>query len=109
MSLLSGFKAWYHQRISAIFLLIGLVYITFEIIALGRFSYNSWINWVNNDFNAIILLITTWSLCLHAWIGLRDIILDYVSTVWLRLTTLTIFSIAFLTMCLWISILLFGV
>jgi len=49
------------------------------------------------------------SLCLHAWIGLRDVLMDYVKPVSLRLALNVLFILALAMYVVWVSQILWSV
>ena len=74
----SGLKAWLVQRVTALYLAIFLAYL------LGHFALNApadhaaLLAWVNRPLVAGGLLLFVPVLLAHAWVGIRDVLIDYV-------------------------------
>jgi len=94
-----GLRDWLAQRVTAglmaAFTLIVLVRLLF---ARGPVGYDTWAGvfasqWMKSLTFAVIL-----ALAYHAWIGVRDIWMDYIKPVSVRLT-LHILSIVWLVAC----------
>ncbi len=87
---LQGLRPWVIQRISAVFIALFVVYIFLIVMLCNPLNVNDWATWVATPYNNILiglfLIATLW----HAWIGIRDIVLDYVPNVVGRLLVLTL-------------------
>ena len=106
---LSGLRAWVVQRLSALY--IGLFLITAGIIILIKGtpdSYSDWnALWSTPSLN-LAMQVFIIALLLHAWVGMRDVILDYVHPDALRFALLSFFALGLLTSGLWASRILFN-
>lgn len=103
----SGTGWWLAQRISAlVMLLAGLVLLTGFWHAMP-FDYPTWRSAFQSIYVKLMLWLLVANLCLHAWIGLRDVLMDYAKPLMLRLllNVLVLFtlsaSVAWLTVILW--------
>lgn len=87
---LQGLRPWIVQRISAAFITVYVVYFVYAILQFETFDYVHWHNWLawpgNNIAMALFIVAVLW----HAWIGIRDVILDYVPPVVLRMVLYTL-------------------
>ena len=98
----SGLRAWMIQRISAAYLAGFFLYILFTLIFNGPDNWYEWRAWlahpmVNTGFGLFFL-----SLLFHAWIGVRDVIMDYISPFGLRLTVLILMGLTWAAMGIWV-------
>ncbi len=97
----SGLRAWALQRISAVY--IGV----FSVVLLARFigdpppDYAVWQGWVAQPWVSIGLSIYVLALLLHAWVGIRDVLIDYVHPLAIRLTLLSLFGLTFVGSGMW--------
>ncbi len=100
---LSGLRAWVLQRATAIY--IGLFSIVFLLVLLisPPNDYAQWRDWFADPLVGIATLVFIVSILLHAWVGIRDILMDYVKPLWLRLAFLTGVALGLLTWGLWAS------
>jgi len=85
-SVSQGLKAWLVQRLSAAYLALFTVFAAVKFIWLPPRSFQEWQAWVAHPFVNAALALFLLALLLHAWIGLRDVIMDYVKPAGLRAT-----------------------
>lgn len=97
-----GLRDWMVQRITAV---IMAVYAIIIVVALFNGIASSYERW-QAFFNAALIRYATFlfgmSLCYHAWIGIRDIWMDYIKPVWVRVTLHSITLLALLGCAAWI-------
>lgn len=96
-----GLGSWIWQRISALYLGFFLIYFVISLLLVGQFDFEQWRAWVAAPFNSVILVLGFVMLILHAWIGLRDVILDYVHPFAVRATVLVLAGFALLGCLVW--------
>jgi succinate dehydrogenase / fumarate reductase membrane anchor subunit len=105
-----GFRAWLLQRISAVYIGIYLVVASVCImINIDNVSYVQWQQMLSTPFINISLLLFFYAIFLHTWIGSRDIIIDYVKPVSMRLVLLAAIALGIIVMLLWVSLILLSV
>lgn len=87
---LSGFRAWLWQRLTAVYLaaffIYGLVYLMFAPPA----GYSEWQVWVGRPLMLIAIGVFFITLLAHAWVGIRDVIIDYAHPFALRFGILSL-------------------
>lgn len=106
---LSGFRAWMWQRASAIYLSGFIVYILAYWIVTPPADNQALRIWIGGMGMWLATALFFLALLLHAWIGVRDVILDYVKPPGLRLGVLTAVFVFLLICGFWILSLLMGV
>lgn len=79
-----GFRDWLVQRLTAVVLALYLFYFVIRVLTLTPNSYGLWIQFFN-PFTQFFTMLAFVALCWHAWIGVRDIWMDYVKSTALRL------------------------
>jgi succinate dehydrogenase / fumarate reductase membrane anchor subunit len=97
----SGLKAWVVQRISAVYLAIFPVYLLVHFVVAPPGDYAAWRDWVAQPLNSLGLLVLIPVLLAHAWVGLRDILIDYARPLALRIGLLSVAAFVFLASGLW--------
>lgn len=97
----SGFRAWVFQRISAVYLGLYFPFLCWYFLFSPPTSYAVWREWVANPVINISLLFFVIFLLFHAWVGTRDIIIDYVHPLLLRVVVLVFFAIVIVGSGLW--------
>lgn len=105
----SGTGWWLIQRISAVSILVSGGALILGWLWHRPFEYDSW----HAAFQSIQTKLFVWllvaSLCLHAWVGLRDVLMDYVKPMAARLG-LDVLIVITLSMCVvWTSMILWGI
>ncbi len=98
---LQGLRPWIIQRISAAFIALFVLYIVLTFFVSNPLNENDWALWVAIPYNTLFISLTMTALLWHAWIGVRDIILDYIPNVVGRLFALTIVGSILLGSGLW--------
>jgi succinate dehydrogenase / fumarate reductase membrane anchor subunit len=100
-SLASGSLAWLLQRLTAVYMLGFLVFV------LGRFaldppaSYETWRNWIASDGMRVSSAVFFVGLVLHAWVGLRDVAMDYVHPPAIRVSVLMLVAAGLAALAVW--------
>ncbi len=92
-----GLRDWIMQRVTAVIMLIYTVLLALFLI-LAPASYEGWKALFGCTWVQVLTQTTLIALFLHAWIGMRDLWMDYIKPVGLRLTMHT-FTIVWLVSC----------
>ena len=95
---LQGLRPWLYQRLTAVYLIIFFVYALLHLLFYPPHSYSEWHQWVSQPFVALNSFVFFICMLIHAWIGIRDVILDYVPGLGLRMVFLAVF-LFILTAC----------
>jgi succinate dehydrogenase / fumarate reductase membrane anchor subunit len=85
---LSGLMAWAVQRATALLALGFLLYFVLHLLIAPPASQHAWRTWVATPSVKVGLLLFFAAVALHAWVGMRDVILDYVKPFGVRLAAL---------------------
>jgi succinate dehydrogenase / fumarate reductase membrane anchor subunit len=97
----TGLRIWLLQRVSALYLGVYLVYVMTSLLLYPRSDYAAWSAWFDRPLMAISTAGFVLAVLLHGWVGLRDVILDYVHHLGLRLLLLTGMTLLLLACGLW--------
>lgn len=105
----SGIRLWVMQRLSAVYM-VAFVFLCLIAIFQGvTNSYADWHDWVAHPIiNATIALFFL-SLLIHAWVGMRDIIMDYVKPFAFRFSVLVAVFVCLVGMGVWVMRILVSV
>ena len=90
------------QRLSAVYLALFLPMALISLWLHNPGSYREWHDWIAHPAVNIAIGLFFLSLLLHAWVGLRDVILDYVKPFSVRLLLLVVIGFTWLAMGLWL-------
>ncbi len=97
----SGMQAWVLQRITALYLALYISYMIGLFIFAPPSSYDAWRLWVAQPHVSMAMLLFFGSLLFHAWVGMRNILIDYIKPFALRLTLLVLTGLALLACGAW--------
>ena len=89
-----GLKDWLAQRVTAAVMALYTLVMAVMLPSVGG-SYESWRGLMSHGFVRFITFLFVVSLCYHAWVGIRDIWMDYIkpTSVRLFLHVLTAFAL----------------
>ncbi|HEC15136.1 MAG TPA: succinate dehydrogenase, hydrophobic membrane anchor protein [Sedimenticola sp.] len=97
----AGLRAWVVQRLSAIYLGLFFVYLIGCFVFAPPASHEAWRSWVAHPYISMALLLFFLSLLLHAWVGVRNVLIDYVKPFGLRLVLLALTGLALIACGAW--------
>jgi len=98
-----GFRAWLWQRLTALVLAVGIVYFGVALLVAPPQSYEGWRQWLAAPVRSLALLLVFYALLLHGWIGIRDVVIDYIRPFSLRFSVLVLVALALLMMAAWVA------
>jgi succinate dehydrogenase / fumarate reductase, membrane anchor subunit len=81
-----GLKDWLAQRITAVVLVIYTIVLGIAVLAGPPLAQASWKALFSGAFIKVLTLLAFVALAWHAWIGVRDIYMDYIKPTAIRLT-----------------------
>ena len=80
-----GTGTWLLQRGTAVVLALGVPWLAWRVAVAAPLDYAAWRAFFAPLAMRLLMLVFTIALALHAWIGMRDILMDYVRPLGLRL------------------------
>lgn len=80
-----GLKDWLAQRVTALVMAVYTLVMVVLLSVTGA-GFDAWRGLMAHSFVRFITFIFVLSLCYHAWVGIRDIWMDYVKPTAIRLT-----------------------
>jgi len=104
-----GLRPWIMQRLSAVYIGLFLLFFMGTLIGNPPPDYQAWRQWVAHPFNNVLFLLFWAALLLHGWVGIRDVLMDYISPFALRMLLLSLFGLFFIAMFAWSVSVLLGV
>jgi succinate dehydrogenase / fumarate reductase membrane anchor subunit len=96
-----GLRAWLVQRLTAIILAAYSLYLLGYFLFTPPTTHAQWQAWVSHPIQGSGLLLCFAALLLHAWVGFRDVLIDYVHPFALRLTLLSLLALGLTACGLW--------
>ena len=80
-----GMRDWLAQRITAAIMAVYTVIVVFVFFLSKPYSYGAWRDLFAQGWMRVATLMFAVSLAWHAWVGVRDILMDYIKPDGLRL------------------------
>lgn len=74
-----GLRDWMAQRVTAIVMAIYTVILLVAFLTGNNFSYEGWAGLFSHQWFKLATFVTFLSLLYHAWVGMRNIWMDYVT------------------------------
>ncbi len=94
-----GLRDWLSQRVTALVMAVFTLAVVLQVIfTRGPVGYDRWAGIFAAQWMKVLTFVVIVSLLWHVWVGMRDIWMDYVKPVSVRLA-LQIFTIVWLTAC----------
>jgi succinate dehydrogenase / fumarate reductase, membrane anchor subunit len=93
-----GTRDWLVQRVTAILMALYTLLLVGLLLATPNLDYESWQLIFKPQWMKLATLLFFAGLYWHAWIGVRNIFMDYIKSSSLRLA-MHVFAIAWLTVC----------
>jgi succinate dehydrogenase / fumarate reductase, membrane anchor subunit len=94
-----GLRDWLSQRVTAgLMALFTLIVLAQVIFSRGPIGYDKWAGIFAAQWMKVLTFTVIVALLWHVWVGMRDVFMDYVKPLGIRLA-LQIFTIAWLTGC----------
>ncbi len=106
---LGGFRPWLMQRISAVYMLVFLLAFLMGIASCPPSDYQAWRDLFANPVVWMATAMFFVGLFIHVWVGLRDVILDYIHNVVIRVLLLVALGTVLIGLGLWVFRALFVV
>jgi len=93
-----GLRDWLSQRVTALFMALFTLVVLLQVLMPGELDYDRWAGIFSAQWMKALTFVAILSLAQHAWVGMRDILMDYVKPVGIRLLV-QIATIAWLLAC----------
>jgi succinate dehydrogenase / fumarate reductase membrane anchor subunit len=93
-----GMRDWLSQRVTAVLMALFTVVLLVQVLLPGPLGYDRWAGIFAAQWMKVLTFVVIVSLSWHAWVGVRDIWMDYVKPVGVRLA-LQVFTIVWLVGC----------
>lgn len=91
-----GLRAWLLQRATAIYLALYLVVVPAMLVLRWPMDFLQWQAFFTAPLMSIATSLFALALLLHVWVGIRDVLIDYVHAVWLRLLMMALTGLVLL-------------
>lgn len=97
----SGLKAWALQRLTAVYVGLFSLYLLLVLLFAAPDGYAAWRAWLGGPLVSVAMLLFVLAVLLHAWIGVRDVLIDYVHPIAIRAALLGGVALGLIALGLW--------
>ena len=80
-----GLRDWLVQRVSAALMLLFTLVVLVQVLTPGPLGYDKWAGIFAAQWMKVLTFVVIVSLLVHVWVGMRDVWMDYVKPVGMRL------------------------
>ncbi len=93
-----GFRDWLMQRVTGALIALFTFALVVQVLMPGEMDYTRWSGIFAQQWMKVVTFALILALAYHAWVGVRDIWMDYVKPVGIRLC-LHVFTLVWLVAC----------
>ncbi len=93
-----GLRDWLSQRVTAALMALFTLAVIVQVLLPGEIGYDKWAGIFSRQWMKVLTFVVVVALLVHAWVGMRDILMDYVKGVGIRLA-LQVATIVWLVGC----------
>ncbi len=103
-----GLRSWLVQRVSAVVMAAYALFIAGWMLLNAPFGYAAWTALFSSNVVRSFTLLALLAAFLHAWVGVRDIVMDYVKPAGARLAIHVVVILALMLYAIWSVQILWG-
>ena len=96
-----GMNAWLLQRVSAIYIAVFVLYVVAVYLFKPPLNYMEFKAWITHPFMSICLMVFVALLLGHAWVGMRDVFMDYIPSLVIRAAALLLLAFGLVACGIW--------
>ncbi len=93
-----GLRDWMAQRATAVVMAAYTVILLVSFLSAKNFSYEGWAGMFAQQWFKLATFVTVIALIYHAWVGVRDVLMDYVHPAGIKLV-LQVATLVWLIAC----------
>ena len=97
-----GLTDWLAQRVTAVVMALYTLLLAAVALWNGGFDYELWRALFASGAFKVATFLFMASLLYHAWVGMRDILMDYIRPTSIRLTLQSVVVVALLLYLIWV-------
>ena len=93
-----GLRDWLSQRVTAALMALFTLAVIVQVLLPGEMGYDKWAGIFAHQWMKVLTFVVIVALAVHVWVGVRDVLMDYVKGVGTRLA-LQVATIVWLVGC----------
>lgn len=104
-----GMRLWLAQRISAVVMAVYAVLFALLLAISQPATYAAWVAFMSPGWWRVLTLLFFISLYMHAWLGVRDVLKDYIFNLQLRAVLQVLVDVLLIGCLCWICVILWSI
>lgn len=104
-----GLRDWLMQRVTAVVMAVYVVFVAGFLLAHHPLQFADWSGLFGNPWMRLASLLFLFCLYLHAWSGVRSILMDYVRSAAIRRSVEALVILALVGCAVWSVRILWGI
>jgi succinate dehydrogenase / fumarate reductase membrane anchor subunit len=96
-----GLRSWVVQRVTAVVVASYTVYLLVVLALQPQLDFIAWRSVFSHTWMRVPTFVCLLAVYMHAWVGVRDIFMDYVKPTTLRLALLALVAVALFAYTAW--------
>ena len=103
-----GWREWLAQRVTAVIMALFAIIIFGFFVIKSEISYQDWKSLFSSQLFRVLALLFLISVYYHAWIGVRDVLMDYIKPTAVRVTLQVLVILSLVSFTIWSIAILWG-
>jgi succinate dehydrogenase / fumarate reductase membrane anchor subunit len=103
-----GLRDWLLQRVTAVLMAVYAIFMALWLLLQPSLDHDSWTGLFSSNVVRSFSLLFLLSVFYHAWVGVRDIVMDYIKLSGLRLALHVVVILVLLMYAIWSVQILWG-
>ncbi|BCQ33917.1 MULTISPECIES: succinate dehydrogenase membrane anchor subunit [Erwiniaceae] len=104
----NGIHDWLLLRAAAMVMTLYVLYILGFIVMSGTLTYDIWRGFFASNFTKVFTLLTLFSILVHGWIGMWQVLTDYIKPLALRMMLQLVIVVALLVYAIYGTVVVWG-
>lgn len=104
-----GSRDWLVQRVTAALIALFTLVLVVQLLLPGEIGYGRWAGIFASQWMKVLTFAVIVAVAWHAWVGVRDIFMDYIKPIGLRLALQVITILLLLGYACWAVVILWSV
>ncbi|AXU95943.1 succinate dehydrogenase membrane anchor subunit [Erwinia persicina] len=105
----NGIHDWLLLRAAAMVMTLYVIYLLGFIVMSGTLTYDIWRGFFSSSFTKVFTLLTLFSILVHGWIGMWQVLTDYIKPLALRMMLQLVIVVALLVYAIYGTVVVWGV
>ncbi|CAX58827.1 Succinate dehydrogenase hydrophobic membrane anchor protein [Erwinia billingiae Eb661] len=104
----NGVHDWLLLRAAAMIMTLYVIYILGFVVMSGTLTYDIWRGFFASNFTKVFTLLTLFSILVHGWIGMWQVLTDYIKPVAIRLMLQLVVVVALFVYAIYGTVVVWG-